>query len=214
MPRHFTYKHNVPGKTVVILLLFMFFVSAAIYGTDESTNKIASLETNHETPAKDSAISTAAFMEVYKVLMHPRCMNCHPAGNIPLQNDDSHVHTMLPRRGLDEHGVYALKCTNCHQPSNTPGLRTPPGNPKWALPPANMKMVFQGKTAHELAKQILDYNQNGHKSKKQLLEHARDTLVKWAWNPGEGRTLPPLKYKDFVKAWDTWINTGGYAPAK
>ena len=95
---------------------------------------------------------------------------------------------------------------------NTPGLHTPPGNPKWQLPPADMKMVFQGRTPHQLALQIMDYNKNGHKNKEQLLEHARDTLVKAGWNMGEGRMPPPLAYNDFLKVWDTWISKGGYAP--
>jgi hypothetical protein len=43
---------------------------------------------------KDAAASKAAFKEAYKVLMHPRCMNCHPMGDAPLQGDDSHPHTM------------------------------------------------------------------------------------------------------------------------
>jgi len=77
-----------------------------------------------------------------------------------------------------------------------------------------MKMVFQGKTARQLALQIRDYNQNGHKNKQQLLEHARDTLVKAAWNMGEGRPAPPLTYMAFLKVWDEWINKGLYAPAR
>lgn len=164
-------------------------------------------------PSKnDSVASVAAFMKVYRVLMSPRCMNCHPAGDVPLQGDDSHLHAMAPKRGKDGHGLYAMKCSNCHQPANTPGFQTPPGNPKWALPPSEMKMVFQGKTAHELALQIKDYNQNGHKNRQQLLAHARDTLVKAAWNMGEGRPAPPLSYTAFVKAWDEWIEKGAYAP--
>jgi hypothetical protein len=162
----------------------------------------------------DSAASVAAFMKVYSVLMSPRCMNCHPAGDVPLQGEDSHLHAMSPKRGKDGQGLYAMKCSNCHQPTNTPGLQTPPGNPKWALPPSEMKMVFQGKTARELALQIRDYNQNGHKNKKQLLEHARDTLVKAGWNMGEGRPAPPMSYNAFVKAWNTWIERGAYAPGK
>jgi hypothetical protein len=75
-----------------------------------------------------------------------------------------------------------------------------------------MKLVFQGKSARDLALQIMDYNKNGHKNKEQLLEHARDTLVKAGWNMGEGRPAPPLAYNDFLKAWDTWIETGAYAP--
>ena len=105
-----------------------------------------------------------------------------------------------------------MKCANCHQPENTPGLHTPPGNPKWQLPSSAMKMVFQGKTAHQLALQIMDYQQNGHKNKEQLLEHARDTLVKSGWTMGGGRKAPPLSYSAFVTEWDTWINKGGYAP--
>jgi hypothetical protein len=161
---------------------------------------------------KDSIASVKAFMKVYKVLMSPRCMNCHPAGDAPLQGDDSHVHTMNVVRGADGTGVYSAKCSNCHQPVNAPGLHAPPGNPKWQLPPANMKMVFQGRSPRQLALQIMNYNLNGNKDKKQLIEHARDTLVKAAWNMGEGRVAPPMSYSAFVDAWDSWINKGGYAP--
>ena len=162
---------------------------------------------------KDSIASVAAFKQVYTVLMSARCMNCHPAGNIPLQGDDSHLHTMFPKRGIDGKGVYAMKCSNCHQPANTPGLHTPPGNPNWHLPPANMKMVFQGRTARELAQQLIDPKRNGNKDMKKLIAHADDGLVKGGWNPGEGRTLPPISHATFKKAWITWLTTGAYAPA-
>jgi hypothetical protein len=168
------------------------------------------------TPAmvKDSVASVAAFKKVYRVLKSPRCMNCHPSGDIPLQGDDSHLHTMSPRRGVDGKGVYAMKCTNCHQPSNTAGKHTPPGNPDWHLPPANMKMIFQGRSANQLAKQLVDPKQNGHKDLKKLLEHADDGLVLSGWIPGEGRTLPPLSHAEFKKQWTIWLKTGAYAPAK
>jgi hypothetical protein len=58
----------------------------------------------------------------------------------------------------------------------------------------------------------MDYQRNGHKNKAQLIEHARDTLVKAGWNMGGGRKPPPLSYKEFVAAWDKWINNGGSAP--
>src|SRR4029453_13250710 len=93
---------------------------------------------------KDSVESVAAFMKVYKVLMSPRCMNCHPSGDVPLQGDDNHLHEMLPQRGPQGKGLYAMKCTNCHQPTNLSGPHTPPGDPNWHLPPANMKMGFEG----------------------------------------------------------------------
>ncbi|MCX2452279.1 hypothetical protein QG516_25525 [Pedobacter gandavensis] len=161
---------------------------------------------------KDSIASVKAFEKVYRVLMSPRCMNCHPSGDIPLQGDDSHLHEMFPKRGKDGKGLFAMKCGSCHQPSNTPGKHSPPGNPEWHLPPADMKMVFQGKTAAELAKQLIDPKQNGNKSMKQLLAHSEDGLVRWGWQPGEGRTLPPMSHAEFKKAWETWLNNGAYAP--
>lgn len=195
----------------------LFFVITGIIGvvallasSFRNSNSLAS----ERVEKPDSIASVKAFMKVYEVLMSPRCMNCHPAGDVPLQGDDSHLHTMSPIRGNDGKGVYAMKCSNCHQPTNSSGLNTPPGNPKWSLPPADMKMVFEGRSPRELALQIMDYKRNGHKNKAQLIAHARDTLVKAGWNMGEGRKQPPLSYKEFVKVWDEWINKGGVAPGK
>ena len=53
-------------------------------------------------------------------------------------------------------GSNALKCANCHQDTNLPGENMPPGNPNWHLPPPEMPLVFQGKTARELAQQLKD----------------------------------------------------------
>lgn len=202
----------LPSKSVAVLLMIVCVAGISAFRIE---NKELIYKKEHYADfLKDSLASVTAFGEVYKVLMSPRCMNCHPAGDVPLQGDDSHLHQMLPKRGKDGKGVFAMKCTNCHQPTNTPGEHTPPGNPKWALPPADMKMVFEGKTARELALQIMDFKQNGHKTKAMLIEHARDTLVKAGWNMGEGRKPPPLSYEEFVTAWDEWINKGGVAPAK
>lgn len=205
------HQFHLGGGFVLIVSLVTFIAIASSFIGKESV-VINPWRSNDKT--NDSIASVVAFKEVYKVLMSPRCMNCHPAGDTPLQGDDSHLHTMGPKRGNDGKGLYAMKCNNCHQSANTPGMHTPPGNPKWQLPPADMKMVFQGKSAHELALQIKDYSQNGHKNNQQLLEHARDTLVKSGWNMGEGRAAPPLSYSSFLQAWDTWIEKGAYAPAR
>ena len=205
--------HLLPVKTIAVLVICLSIIGFIASGFKDG-NDFKSSDAKREDVNNDSIASVKAFMDVYKVLMSPRCLNCHPAGDVPLQGDESHLHTMSPRRGKDGKGLYAMKCSNCHQPANTPGLHTPPGNPKWQLPPADMKMVFEGKTPRELALQIMDYKRNGHKNKEQLLEHARDTLVKAGWNMGEGRKPPPLSYNAFLIAWDTWINTGAYAPKK
>jgi hypothetical protein len=162
--------------------------------------------------ASDKIVSRHAFLQVYKVFMSPRCMNCHPAGDVPLQGNDNHLHPQGVKRGGDGKGVYALKCANCHQSQNTPGLNMPPGVPDWHLPPADMRMVFQGKTAHELALQIKDPKLNGGKSPHDLIEHMKTDLVKWAWKPGDGRTTPPLSYTEFYDQFKLWIDKGAAAP--
>jgi len=162
---------------------------------------------------KDSVGSVKAFMSVYKVLMSPRCMNCHPAGDVPLQGDDSHLHPMSIKRGPEGKGLYAVKCSNCHQAENTAGLHAPPGNPKWALPPERMRMVFQGRTPHQLALQLLDPKKNGGRTKAQLIDHmANDALVGWAWHPGDGRSLPPMNRAALAAQVRLWIEKGAYAP--
>jgi hypothetical protein len=78
-----------------------------------------------------------------------------------------------------------------------------------------MKMVFQGKTPRELAAQLLDPERNGHKSVAQLIEHiTSDTLVKGGWNPGDGRSLPPLTHQEFARQFKLWIDKGAYLPDK
>ncbi|QMW03990.1 hypothetical protein [Spirosoma foliorum] len=202
-----------PIRTIVAagIMLTITAIMASTFGTTHKRIEKRA-KTNAAPINRDSVESVKAFASVYKVLMSPRCMNCHPSGDVPLQGDDSHLHTMGPKRGVEGKGLYAMKCANCHQPTNTPGVHTPPGNPNWHLPPATMKMVFQGRTPHQLAKQLIDPKQNGNKTKEQLLEHAHDGLVLGGWNPGEGRTLPPLSHAEFTKAWTTWIKKGAYAP--
>lgn len=170
---------------------------------------------NNKTVSRaDSLASQKAFLQVYKVLMSPRCMNCHPAGDVPLNGDDNHLHPQGVKRGTDGKGLYALKCSNCHQTENTPGLNMPPGAEDWHLPPADMRMVFQGMSAHDLAIQMKDPKQNGDKSFHDLKEHLKTDLVKWGWKPGAGRSIPSISYAEFVKQFTIWLDKGAVAPAK
>jgi mono/diheme cytochrome c family protein len=156
--------------------------------------------------------SAEAFKGAYRVFMHPRCMNCHPSGDAPLQGDDSHTHAQNVTRGPDGKGLYAMKCSNCHQKENTAGLNMPPGNPNWHLPPANMKMVFQGKTAAQLAAQFKDRKLTG-KTLQEMLHHVEgDKLVLGGWDPGEGRTKPPLSHAEFAAKFREWIEKGAAIP--
>ncbi len=144
----------------------------------------------------DAAASREAFLQVYKVFTSPRCQNCHPSGDAPLQGDDSHVHLQNVKRGNDGRGVYGMRC-----------------NPKWGLPPAAHKMVFVGRSPAELCRQLQDPKQTGGRSLQALLEHvASDDLVGWAWDPGQRRSLPPLSRADTVAQIKIWIEGGATCP--
>jgi hypothetical protein len=162
---------------------------------------------------KNDAAAREAFLAAYPVFMHARCMNCHPAGDVPLQGDDSHLHIQNVKRGADGRGKYALKCANCHQDVNLPGENMPPGHPNWHLPPPEMRMVFEGKSAGELCRQLKDPQQNGGKSLEEMLHHvADDTLVGWGWDPGDGRTKPPLPRNELARHMREWIENGAACP--
>lgn len=161
----------------------------------------------------DAAAAQAAFNRAWTVFDSPRCRNCHPSGDAPLQGDDGHVHIQDVKRGSDGKGVYGMKCSTCHQAANLPGANMPPGNPKWSLPPANMKMVIQGETAGQFCRQLKDPAKNGHRTLAQIIEHvSSDDLVGWGWNPGDGRTLPPLDRPEFVAAMKAWVDNGAACP--
>ena len=85
--------------------------------------------------ADTQARSVALFEEAGKVLQHPRCMNCHPAGERPRQTDLRRLHQPLVVRGKDGHGAPGMACATCHGGANFDASRVP-GNPHWALAPA------------------------------------------------------------------------------
>jgi hypothetical protein len=212
------HKKTLPGSPgrlkryhylIVVIIAFFMLMDIVAFKSGPGPHKIV----EHNFSKQDSAESKAAFLEVYKVLMSPRCMNCHPAGDIPLQGDDSHLHLQGVKRGPDGTGLYALKCANCHQTHNLPGLHMPPGNPKWRLPPADMKMIFQSRTPRELALQLLNKKMNGGRSIKALVDHiTNDTLVLSGWTPAEGLSKPPLTHQAFVQAFNEWVQHGAIIP--
>jgi mono/diheme cytochrome c family protein len=206
-----------PRKAVVSAMLFALAISVGtwVFSSSKEIAKGANPNGIGQAAArpKNEAASRAAFLQAYQVLMHPRCMNCHPAGDAPLQGDDSHPHAQNVQRGRDGKGKYALKCANCHQLTNLPGKNMPPGNPNWHLPPPEMPLVFEGKTPRELARQLKDPEQNGRKTLAELLHHVtEDKLVLGGWEPGEGRTKPPLTHADFVRKVREWIENGAAEP--
>jgi hypothetical protein len=82
-----------------------------------------------------AARSMAMFTELRKVLTHPRCVNCHPAGDSPRQGDQGRLHQPPVRRGADGHGLPAMRCNSCHHNANFDRV---PGRPEWRLAPREM----------------------------------------------------------------------------
>ncbi|MBI2956569.1 MAG: hypothetical protein HYY26_04565 [Acidobacteria bacterium] len=180
-------------------------VAAVVAGTGEEPARAAA--------RAEEAGARAAFGAAYAVFMHPRCLNCHPAGEQPLQGDDSRPHAQNVQRGRTGNGKYALKCSNCHQTANVAGRHMPPGAPNWHLPPPGMPMVFEGKTAGELCRQFKDPAENGGKTIAGVIHHIEeDPLVLWGWSPGEGRTPPPLSRAEFVAKMKQWADGGAPCP--
>ncbi len=156
----------------------------------------------------------AAFTEAAKVFFSPRCANCHPVGDTPLQGDESRVHDLDVMRGPEGRGTEELQCAMCHMEENTEGENMPPGVPDWHMPPANQKMVFQGITAAQLCQNLKDPLKNGgRKSAKEAVEHlVTDPKVLWAWSPGTGRTSPSMTHADFIKKMNEWVANGAACP--
>jgi mono/diheme cytochrome c family protein len=163
--------------------------------------------------AADAGAARRAFLDAYPVFVHPRCLNCHPAGDRPLQGDRSEPHAQRVKRGPRGLGQYAVRCSACHQARNLPGAHMPRGAPAWHLPPPATPMVFEGRSPGELCRQLKDPRANGRKSLAQVVAHVtRDPLVGWGWNPGEGRTPAPGTWSDFAASVRTWADNGGACP--
>lgn len=166
--------------------------------------------------AAPDAEGLAAFETVRQVLQHPRCQNCHPAGDVPLQGDDSHVHAQNVHRGREGRGNVGEECTTCHGPANPPsayGAHVPPGNEKgWHMPSEDMKLVFVGVEPRALCEQIKDPARNGGKDMAALRTHLDDPLVTWGWSPGFGRTPVSVPRDQFLAAWEAWARAGAPCP--
>jgi hypothetical protein len=158
----------------------------------------------------------AAFETVRAVLQHPRCQNCHPDGDAPLQGDDGHVHAQNVKRGPAGRGMVGEECTTCHGPANPPsnyGVHVPPGTGEgWRMPPPEMRLVFVGVAPHQLCEQIKSPATNGNKDLAALRAHLDTPLVQWGWNPGFGRAPVATSREKFLQAWDTWARAGTPCP--
>jgi hypothetical protein len=196
------------------LVSFAAFLSVALIGVVGSTPQ-AQNSTELRAPlafagiTEPQARSRALFTEAAKVIMNPRCMNCHPAADRPTQGNDMHAH--LPPVA---HG--AGSCQTCHTDRNftlmeRASYQSIPGHPRWDVAP--IEMAWQGKSAGEICQQIKDPQRNGGRSLELLHDHlAKDDLIAWAWHPGAGRDPVPGTQERLGELVRAWIDSGAACP--
>jgi hypothetical protein len=157
------------------------------------------------------ARTAALFTEAGKVLQHPRCVNCHPRTDQPLQGDRMQVHQPPVTRGGGGVGAVGMQCPTCHNSKNFDAGGVP-GHESWHLAP--IEMAWEGRSLREICLQLKDRKRNGGKSIKQIVEHmAHDSLVGWGWQPDAGRTPAPGTQKQFGELMQAWMDAGAHCPS-
>ena len=198
-----------PTFILVVLASFIFGFTAL---TEEKTKEEGITTTITKT--SNNAEETP-FDIMMNVLTHKRCVNCHPSDNRPRQGEDMHVHNFNVQRGADNHGVAAVKCETCHQQENN-NFSGVPGAPEWALAPLRMRWLGLSRT--EIAKSMLNKENNGGRSLEETVKHLTEhKLVWWAWEPGvdsEGipREKPPVPVDEYITAVKAWAAAGAIIP--
>ena len=208
MPRAKLTMNREMAIKVLVALIALVIATPATDAVSDS-DSLASPE-SFASIADTAARSAAIFTELGKVLTHPRCVNCHPAGDRPRQGDMARLHQPPVERGADGHGLPAMRCSICHQQANFDAAGVP-GNPIWQLAPR--EMAWEGKTLAEICAQIKDSARNGNRSVDALIEHiGEDHLVGWAWAPGYGRQPAPGTQKQAGALVEAWVKTGAECP--
>ena len=158
--------------------------------------------------ADDTQRARALFTEIGKVLQHPRCVNCHPRTDRPLQGEAGAWHHPLVVRGAGGMGAAGMMCITCHNADN---FRNVPGHPRWHLAPA--EMAWEGKSLTEICEQMKDQERNGGKTLAELGAHmAHDTLVAYGWRPPAHLDPAPGDQQRFGQLFHAWLEAGAQCP--
>ena len=170
--------------------------------------------------AASRAQGVTAWEQVYSVLTHARCINCHTATNYPQQGDDRQRHFANVVRGAEGKGVPGLNCASCHQETNADSTGVPGGH-NWHLAPLSMRwqdLNDKPLSSAAVCRTVTARSKNHNLDGPGLLKHhEEEALVRWAWQPGRRtdgtmRTLPPLTHEEFVAATRRWVEAGTPCP--
>ena len=203
-------KKHTSAKIYLSLVIFAGIVALAKPFSYAQTASQTTSQTSDAPLKPDHAASLAYFAKMTPVLQHPRCLNCHPKGDYPLQGMEMKAHTMNVVRGPDNQGFVGMKCATCHGDSNNPTSGVP-GAPGWGL--AHKSMAWVGKSAHEICLAMKDPKKNGNMPLAVLpIHNGQNSLVGWAWHPGPGREPAPGTQQEFGDNTRKWIETGAACP--
>jgi hypothetical protein len=204
--------------TALVLAIFLATSNLwSLFGAPRHSQQVTS-----KSGKSEAAAGLAAWQQVYSVLTHPRCINCHTATNYPQQGDDRHRHFANVVRGPAGKGVPALECLTCHQEANADSTGVP-GAHDWHLAPLSMQWQDSNDrilSSTEVCRSLVDRSKNSNLGGSGLLKHHTDEpLVLWAFQPGRRidgtmRTLPPLNHEQFVEATRKWVQAGTPCPQK
>jgi hypothetical protein len=205
--------HVMPPRSSTLLLATACATALACAAAFAQTAPLK-LPSEFQSVADPAERSRAIFAEIGKVLTHPRCMNCHPSGEHPLQGADHHEHRPVVWR--NDTGNVGTPCGECHTEQNVTlreaaTYKSIPGHPRWGVAP--LSMAWQGKSLGEICRQLKDTAKNGGRDLALLQEHiAKDDLVAWGWTPGEGRDPAPGTQEAAGQLVQAWIDSGAECP--
>jgi|GEM_PF-946544 len=161
---------------------------------------------------EDKAKGVEVWGNIYKVLSHPRCVNCHVEDDRPrwsgkhygkTQLHGMYVHATATRVGMPGQQM----CSTCHAKTNSDVPHGPPGAEVWALAPP--EMVWWGKSSQELCAIVKDPAKTGGLDITGFADHiGHDPLVAWGWEPGVGREPAPFSADETVAMLEQWLALG------
>ena len=161
---------------------------------------------------EDNLAGIKVWENIYQVLSHPRCVNCHVADDSPRWSGKSYgktgVHGMNVQATATRMGMPGQQmCSTCHAKTNSDVPHGPPGAEVWTLAPA--EMVWWGKSSTELCSIVKDPAKTGGRDITAFADHiGHDALVAWAWSPGAGREPAPFSADETVAMLGEWLALG------
>jgi hypothetical protein len=156
----------------------------------------------------------AAWDRIFGVLSHPRCSNCHVAGDQPmwagLGYGPDAPHGMNIRADGSRIGAESIPCRTCHVSSGAAN-NTPHAPPHiadaWRLPPP--EMAWLGKSGFGVCQQLRNPGTNDGNDVAGLVDHVGGSeFVRWGFTPGAGRSAPEGSIAQLARDLALWGAAG------